>query len=214
MDIIESLQWRYAVKKFDPEKILTEDQINVLTESLRLTATSYGLQLMKFIVLKDKNLRAQLLDACYNQKQVEEASHLIVLCRNTNIHKEEIEAFIQNISETREIEKNTPGLQAYKKGMLSLLQWEDERAQNWMVNQIYIALGTLLTTCAVERIDACPMEGFIPSKIDKVLNLERQGLTSVLLCPVGYRSKVDKHSSYKKVRKSESDIILHWSGNQ
>ena len=83
-----------------------------------------------------------------------------------------------------------------------------------MVNQIYIALGTLLTTCAVEKIDACPMEGFIPSKVDEILGLSEQNLTSVLLCPVGYRSDVDKHASYKKVRKSEEEIILHWSDNQ
>jgi nitroreductase len=83
----------------------------------------------------------------------------------------------------------------------------EERLQ-WSKNQAYIALGNLMTVCAIEGIDACPMEGFVPEKCDNVLNLDEKGLKSVLLLPVGYRAEDDMFASFKKVRKSLEDTII------
>lgn len=210
MDIIEALQWRYAVKKFDNKSKLSDNQLNTILESLRLTATSYGLQLMRFVVVKNDEIRNQLLPAAYNQRQVVDASHLIVLCRNTAITIEEIENYVSNISITRSVALDDPNLKAFKKGMEQILNWDQQKVDQWMINQIYIALGTMLTACAVEKIDACPMEGFIPEKVDEVLNLKEQGLTSVLLCPIGFRSEEDVFANFKKVRKTNQDVITQY----
>lgn len=210
MDIIEALQWRYAVKKFDNKSKLSDNQLNTILESLRLTATSYGLQLMRFVVVKNDEIRNQLLPAAYNQRQVVDASHLIVLCRNTAITMEEIENYVSNISITRSVALDDPNLKAFKKGMEQILNWDQQKVDQWMINQIYIALGTMLTACAVEKIDACPMEGFIPEKVDEVLNLKEQGLTSVLLCPIGFRSEEDVFANFKKVRKTNQDVITQY----
>ena len=211
MEIIEALEWRYAVKKFDNTRKVPDEKLKVILEALRLTATSYGLQLMKFVVVEDPAARAKLVEAAYQQKQVQDASHLIILCRNNEVSEKDIEEYIQNISNTRAVETSSPGLEAFKKGMLNILEWPESRRENWMINQIYIALGTLLTTCAIEKIDACPMEGFIPHEVDEILALEKENLNAVLICPIGYRSPDDHHQSNKKVRKAEEDIILHWS---
>ena len=78
-------------------------------------------------------------------------------------------------------------------------------------NQAYLALGNLLTVCANEKIDSCPMEGFIPDKYDEVLKLRDKNLTSVLVLPVGYRSEDDVMNNQKKVRKNLDEIVLEIS---
>lgn len=209
MDVIEALQWRYAVKKFDDTKKLPAEKLDVILEALRLTATSYGLQLMKFVVVEDPEIRRKLVHAAYNQKQVEDASHLIVLCRNTDVTTKDINDYITNIANTRELDEASRGLEAFKNGMMNILNWSETRKEHWMTNQIYITLGNLLTTCAIEKVDACPMEGFIPEKVNEILDLDEHNLSAVLLCPVGYRSEDDHHRNNKKVRKSDKDIIHH-----
>lgn len=70
-------------------------------------------------------------------------------------------------------------------------------------------MGTMLTTCALERVDACPMEGFNPAKYDEVLNLEASGLKSVLVLPIGYRSTECQNQHLKKVRKSTEEFLYN-----
>ena len=78
---------------------------------------------------------------------------------------------------------------------------------SWGKNQAYLALGNLLTVCANEKIDSCPMEGFIPEKYDEVLNLQEKNLTSVLVLPVGFRAEDDIMNNQKKVRKNKVQIL-------
>lgn len=82
-----------------------------------------------------------------------------------------------------------------------------ERLQ-WSKNQAYIALGNLMTVCAIETIDACPMEGFNPAKYDEILELDKKGLKSVLLLPIGYRADDDIFSEFKKVRKPLEEAVI------
>jgi nitroreductase len=84
-----------------------------------------------------------------------------------------------------------------------------QEIHQWMDNQIYLALGMLLAECAHRRIDACPMEGFDAAKYDEVLELGKQGLRTVVLCPIGYRAADDKYASLKKIRFGKEEIIRH-----
>ncbi|MBP9601303.1 MAG: nitroreductase family protein, partial [Lutibacter sp.] len=86
-----------------------------------------------------------------------------------------------------------------------------EQKQASAVNQAYITLGNLLTVCAVEKIDACPMEGFIPTKIDELLNLKSLNLKSILLLPVGFRADDDIMSTLRKVRKPLEEVVIEIS---
>ncbi len=83
-----------------------------------------------------------------------------------------------------------------------------EAVKNWSAKQAYIALGTLLTACAIEKIDACPMEGFDSKKVDEILDLAALGLESVLMCPIGYRSSTDESANYKKVRFAKEEVVI------
>ena len=203
--LIESLKWRYACKEFDASKKISDKDFDTLIEGLILTASSYGAQPWQFVVVKNPGLREKLIEASYNQEQVRDASHLFVMCRPDTIDEAFVDDYIQNICDVRSQE--TTELAGLKKMLMFTASKDDATKASWAKNQIYIALGNLLTLCADLRIDSCPMEGFVPSKVDDILNLSELGLKSVVLCPVGYRSKTDKYQSLAKVRQEKSKLI-------
>jgi len=207
MDIIKQLQWRYATKKFDASKILTPAKLNTLKEAFNLTATSFGLQTLNLVIVKNKTLRESLLPYSYNQPQVVNASHLLVICIQENIEDSDVINYYNNIKTIR----NTPEsiLNPYREQLQGMMQKKTvEQRQSWSKNQAYIALGNLMTVCAIENIDACPMEGFIPEQYDQILKLGEKGLKSVLILPVGYRADDDMFSTLKKVRKSINQTVI------
>jgi nitroreductase/dihydropteridine reductase len=205
MNLVESLKWRYACKEFDATKKISSSDFELVLEGLVLTASSYGTQPWEFIVVENPNLREELIGASYNQAQVRDASHLIVLCRPSVIDEAFMDAYIQNICDVRD--QKPEELEGFKKMLMFVANRDDEAKANWAKNQIYIALGNLMSICADMKIDSCPMEGFVPSKVDKILGLEAMGLNSVLLCPIGYRAEVDKYSSLKKVRHPLKNVV-------
>ena len=207
MDIIEKLQWRYATKKFDSNKVLDKKKMDVLRKAFNLTATSFGLQTITLIIISDKEIRKQLVKYAYNQKQVLDASHLLVICIQDNITDEDIDRLFDN---TRTIRK-TPEhiLNPYRKNLKNMMQkMTIAERQQWSLNQAYIALGNLMTVCAVEEIDSCPMEGFSLKEYDRILDLKSKNLKSVLLLPVGYRADDDKFAEFKKVRKTVAESTI------
>lgn len=207
MSNIKALQWRYATKKFNPDKILSEEKINILKEAFNLTATSYGLQPLKMVVVRNKKLQEQLKSASWEQQQLNTASHVLVICIEKKIDKDFIEQYFKRVKHIRE----TPDeiLDPFKKSLVDSFESKaEEEVHSWAVNQAYLSLGTLLTVCATEEIDACPMEGFEPEKYDELLNLDSRNLKSVLALPVGYRAEDDMFSEFKKVRRPLGDIII------
>ena len=186
MSIIECLKWRYATKKFDPNKTLTDEKLHILKQAFNLTATSFGLQTISMLIIKNENLRNKLLKAAYNQRQIVDSSHLIVLCIKDHIKSEDIDALYDNLINLRQTPETIlePYRNDLKQRMKEMTQAEQ---QEWSINQLYITIGNLMTVCAVERIDSCPMEGFDRSEFDKILDLKQKGLKSILLLPVGPR---------------------------
>lgn len=204
---IQQLQWRYAVKKFNVNRNLPDTKIQLLKEAFNLTATSYGLQPIKLVVIKDKVLQETLVKASYNQKQVAQASHVLVFCIETQID----EAYISNYFDTVKRIRNTADdvLNPFKNFLIDDFSKKNiDEIKCWATNQAYLALGNLLTICALEEIDACPMEGFLPGEYHKILGLDSKNLEAVLVLPVGYRAEDDVFSNFAKVRKSLSDCII------
>ncbi len=207
MNSIENLQWRYAVKKFDENKSLSESQINTLKEAFNLTATSYGLQPIKMVVIKNKEIQQQLVEHSWNQQQVMQASHLLVICIPKTYTEKEVESYFNLVKNIR----NTPDeiLNPFKEMLTgTIANKTQEELSSWTKNQAYIALGNLMTVAANEKIDSCPMEGFIPEKYDKILGLDKYNLTSVLVLPVGFRAEDDYMKDLKKVRRKTEEVII------
>lgn len=206
--VLDALQWRYATKVFNAQKKIPQDIWSALEQSLVLTPSSYGLQPWKFLIITDPAIREALVPHSWNQRQVADASHLVVMTVKTTITEEDVDVFMHRIAEVR---GGTPdALLGYKKVILSdVIHGERSKyAGEWAARQAYIALGQFMAAAALLGIDTCPMEGFVPAEVDKVLGLPELGLRAVLMCPAGYRSLDDRYAELPKVRFKAEDLII------
>ncbi|MBO9729178.1 MAG: NAD(P)H-dependent oxidoreductase [Chitinophaga sp.] len=206
MDILSKLEWRYAVKKFDPAKQLSEAQLEKLIAATRLSASSYGLQPYKILIVENPAVREQLKSASNNQSQITDASHLIIFARYTDLNDSHVDDYTSNIATTRQIDpEQLAGFSGVMKGTVNRLGATGTAI--WSAKQAYLALGTLLIAAAVENVDACPMEGFDAAKYDEILGLKDKGLATVVLAAVGFRAADDVMQHAKKVRKPIKELV-------
>lgn len=204
--ITDALSWRYATKKFNPTKKISDADLDELLEVLRLSPSSYGLQPWTFIIVNDPDTRTKLRAHSWDQSQITDASHMIVLCAKTSLTEHDVDTYIGEIVRTRGATRED--LEPYRQMMLGPIKRLDAKAiTDWNKNQVYIALGQLLTAAAIKKIDACPMEGFDAGKYDDILGLSSQGLTAAVVCVVGYRAEDDTHASMAKVRFPKDKIV-------
>ena len=207
MNALESLNWRYATKKFDANRTLTDVQVDQLLEAGNLAASSYGLQPYKLLVIKNQELQDQLVDHSYNQRQVADASHVIVIAVRTDVNADYISAYSDRVEKTRNLDAGT--MDTSKNVMLGTIgKLSAEDLFRWSAKQTYIVLGTMMAAAAQMEIDTCPMEGFVPAKYDELLDLESKNLRSVLVLPVGYRAEDDVAQHQKKVRLPLDEIVV------
>lgn len=205
--ILKSLNWRYATQKFDSTKKISDEDWNVLAESLRLCPSSYGIQPWKFIVVRNPEILKQLTAASWNQSQVENCSHFIVFATPKRMNAEHIHKYIQKMAEVRRIEPLS--LQKFESSMhRDLVEKMDEKdSLSWMRRQAYIAMGFIMETAALLEIDTCAMEGISPAKYDEILGLKDKGLVTVAGLALGYRHKDCKYQNIKKVRFDINDVV-------
>ncbi|MBN9283827.1 MULTISPECIES: NAD(P)H-dependent oxidoreductase [unclassified Flavobacterium] len=207
-NLIDTLKWRYATKKFDAAKKISNEDLETIKEAIRLSASSYGLQPYKIFIVEDLELRAKIQPAAWGQSQIVDASHLVVFANITNFGTEQIDAFMDNIVATRNIPMES--IQGYGDFMKTTLTALSEEARNiWTSKQTYLALGNLLTAAASLKIDATPMEGFEPAKVNEILGLTEKGLNASLIATLGYRHEEDATQHYAKVRKSNEELFIN-----
>ena len=205
--LLESLQWRYATKVFDPTRKIPADVWQTLERALVLTPTYYGLQPYRFLVIQNPAKRAELLPHSWNQKQVVDASHLVVFTARTKVTDADVAKLIQRTSDVRKIPAES--LNFYRDLMLGDIVNgpRGKIAHEWTARQAYIALGNLMTCAAVLGVDACPMEGLNPAEYDRVLGLNYSGYATVMACALGYRAANDKYASLPKVRYETNELV-------
>lgn len=205
--LLEKLNWRYATKKMNPEKKVSEDKLNAILEAARLAPTSSGLQPFEIIVVKDPETRAKIREVAWDQAQVTEGSHLLVFAAWDNYTADRINAMFDLVNEERGFINE--GWEAYRQKLLTgYVPRDAEENYQHAARQAYIGLGIALTAAAFEEVDATPMEGFDPAKVDEILGLKERGLRSVTLMPIGYRdSEGDWLVNLKKVRRAKEDFV-------
>jgi nitroreductase len=204
---LENQNWRYATKKFDASKKITAEDLSTLKEAIRLSSSSYGLQPYKVIIVENPELRANIQPATWGQSQIVEASHLIIFANETNVDDLAIDEFIKNISQTRNMPiEALAGYGDFMKSKITTLTPEEKNI--WTAKQTYLALGNLLNVAAELKIDATPMEGFVPAQVNEILGLDKLGLNATLIATLGYRHDEDATQHYKKVRKSNEDLFI------
>ena len=206
MALLEQLNKRYATKKFDATAKISADNLSTLLEAIRLSASSFGLQAYKVVVVDNEAIRKQLRAVAWDQSQITDASHLLVFAVDHDFNESGVDEYLENIARTRNIEVSS--LSGYGEMMKGSLDRPREEIQNWLTRQAYIALGFGLVAAAELNIDACPMEGFDNNQFDEILGLKEKGLHAAVVLTIGYRSVEDGYQHMAKVRRSKEDFIL------
>ncbi len=209
MELIENLNWRYAVKRMTGAKV-PQEKLEKILEATRLSASSFGLQPYKIIVVQDEAVKKQLQAAAYNQPQVAEGSHLLIFAAYEDITPAHIDEYIHLQAKVKNI--SLESLAPFKNQITGSTGSRSAEANfNWAARQAYIALGTALIAAAEEKVDATPMEGFNPAAFDEILGLQVAGLKTVAMLVLGYRDVANDYLAHApKVRKEMKDLVLHF----
>lgn len=206
MNLLESLEWRYAAKAMNGQTI-PQEKVDRILEAIRLAPTSSGLQPIEVIVVTNQSLKQQIREAAHNQSMVSDCSHLLVFTAWDNYTEERINKMFDLTNEVRGF--TNEGWENYRKMLLN--SYPSRPAEDnfqHAAKQAYLALGIALVAAASEAVDSTPMEGFNPATVDSILGLKEKGLRSVLLMPLGYRDvEKDWLVNLKKVRRSKEDFI-------
>lgn len=207
MNIVEALEWRYASKKMNGNKVPSE-KVNAILEAIRLAPSSMGLQPYTVLVIEDEELKQKIKPIAYNQSQIVDSSHLLVFAAWDNITPEQIDTFIKHTAEVRSMPE--AGLADFKNTLLNIASGNtQEQNYNWAARQAYIAFGIGLVAAAAEQVDATPMEGFDNAALDELLHLKEKGLRSVTLLPLGYRdADNDWLAKLPKVRRERETLFI------
>jgi len=205
--LLDTLNWRYATKKMDPSKTVSEDKVEKILTAAQMAPTSSGLQPFEILVITNAELRAKISAAAWGQTQITDGSHLIVFAAWDNYTAERIDAVVDLHVNERGIPREM--LAGYYDNLKAnyLARTEEVNAAH-AAHQAYIAFGIALAQAAELEVDATPMEGFDPAQVDEILGLRAKGLRSVTLMPLGYRAtEGDWLASMKKVRKPLSELV-------
>ena len=207
--VLNQLRWRYATKQFDAQRRISAEDWSALEQSLVLTPSSFGLQPWKFIVVTDQATKDTLVPASWDQRQIADASHVIVFAIKKDLGAADVERYINRIAQTRNVTADS--LQGFKEVLLGFLAQPAEKfdVNAWATRQVYIALGNFLNTAALIGVDTCPMEGIDPARYDEILGLTDKGYKTVVVAAAGYRNASDKYATLPKVRYSADEVIAH-----
>jgi len=205
--LLQQLRWRYATKRFDPARRIPDADWYALEQALVLTPSSFGLQPWKFFIVDTPELKTKRVQVSWGQKQVEDASHTLVLAIKKKADAAFVDHYIQRTAEVRGVPPVT--LDKFRQVMVRFLERPNFDVDAWAKDQVYIALGNFMTAAAMLGIDTCPMEGIDPPKYDEILGLDKSGYGTCVACPAGYRHAEDKYASIAKVRFKHEDVIAH-----
>lgn len=205
--LINHLQWRYATKRMNGEKV-PQEKVEYILEAIRLSASSVGLQPYTVLVIENDEVRRQVQKVAYNQPQLVEGSHVIIFAAWNNITEAQVDVYMQHTAETRNVPVES--LDGFKSSIMgSIGTRTQEQKFEWAARQTYIALGTALLAAAEQGVDATPMEGFDPAALDELLNLKEKGLRSVSMMAIGYRNRQEDFlATAKKVRRKKEDLFI------
>ncbi len=206
-ELLAKLHWRYAVKKFDPTRKISSEDWLVLAESLRLSPSSFGLQPWKFVVVQSPELRKQLMEVSWRQKQVEDCSHYVVFLTLNQMTEEHVSRFVTLTAATQEVDETK--LEGFRKMLMTntVTPAKPFDHLSWTQKQSYIAMGFLMETAALLGVDTCPMEGLDPLAYDRILEIENSPWRTVATVALGYRSPEDRFQNSKKVRFTANEVI-------
>ena len=208
MNLLDTLRWRYATKKFDPNKKVDQKLVDQIVEAAWLAPTSSGLQPFKVIEITNQELKEKIVPVAMNQQQVADSSHLLVFAAWDNYTEDRIDHIYHYTAEGRR-----QSTDVYKPYISRLKNAYLKRAheENFVhtARQVYIAFGMAIAMAAELGVDSTPMEGFDNDALDELLSLRELGLRSVVILPLGYRDEAnDWLVKMKKIRHPKEEFLI------
>lgn len=206
MELLDKLNWRYATKAMNGQKI-PQEKIDNIIEAISLAPTSSGLQPFEVYVITNQEVKDKIKPIAWNQSVVSDCSHLLVFAAWDTYTEDRINKMFDLVNEVRGFKNE--GWENYRQMLLKEYPPRDPVVNfNHAAKQAYIVFSQAITAAAFEQVDATPMEGFDANALDEILNLKEKGLRSCVLLPLGYRdTENDWLVNLKKVRKSREDLI-------
>ncbi len=187
--VVEALNFRHACKKFDPAKKISKTHMDLIMTSAYLSPTSFGMEAWKFIVISSEDLKKKLRPFCWDQPQITEASHIIILMSKSALTIPPNEYITMNFKRRGLSDDITQAyIEKYKNHMKTEV-YPRMNAYAWASKQCYIALANIMTTAASEKIDSCPIEGFEKERVEKVLNIDTSLYEISVIVALGYRAQ-------------------------
>ena len=206
MELLNALEWRYASKKMNGQQV-PEEKVERILEAIRLAPSSMGLQPYNVLVIKDPEVKKQILPIAHNQQQIVDSSHLLVFAAWDKITPDHVDDYVNLTAATRNIPVSS--LEPFKDILVNIANRPQQENYEWAARQSYIAFATAIAAAAEERVDATPMEGFNNEALDELLGLKEKGLRSITLLPLGYRdTENDWLVKFPKVRRQKENLFI------
>jgi nitroreductase/dihydropteridine reductase len=208
MSLIEDLNWRHAVKAYDPAKKVSQEDLNKILEAARLAPTSSGLQPFRVVVVENQELKEKMVKGALNPEVMRDCSHVLVFAAWDSYSDEKIDKVYDYHTDVRDLPRGRFGSYTDKIKEIYGAQTPEEHFAH-TARQTYIALGLAMAQEAELKVDTTPAEGFSNEIVDEILNLKEFGLKSVSLLYIGYRdAENDWLSNMKKVRIPMEEFII------
>ena len=206
MELLDKLNWRYATKAMNGQKVPQEKVDNII-EAISLAPTSSGLQPFEVFVITNQKIKEEIKPIAWNQSVITDCSHLLVFAAWDTYTADRINKMFDLTNTVRGF--TNEGWENYRQMLLNTYpQKEAEVNFNHAAKQAYIAFSLAIAAAAFEEVDSTPIEGFDPIALDKILGLREKGLRSCVILTLGYRdSDKDWLVNLKKVRKSRIDLV-------
>lgn len=208
MSLLQDLQWRYATKKYDSSKKVSQEDVDKIVEAARLAPTSSGLQQFRVLVISNQELKEKMVAVANGQQIMADCSHILVFAAWDKYTAERIDTMFDKTTEERGLPQ---GRFSSYTDMLKNVYLNQTPEQNFVhtARQSYIGLGLAMAMAAELKVDSTPVEGFNNAQLDELLDLPSMGLKSVTMLPLGYRdAEGDWLVSMKKVRNTKADFAI------
>ena len=185
MSFLSNLNWRYATKKFDTTRKVSDADLAQILEAIRMAPSSFGLQPYHFYIVSNQSMKDKIQAVSWNQPQIGTCSHLIVFIARQDLMANNDEYFNLMSGGNPEARAQMKGFEDMLTGSITM---HEQARDEWATKQVYLAHGFALAACAELSIDSCAMEGFDPGAVGEILGLPATQKAVVML-PIGYRAE-------------------------
>ena len=173
MDTTEAIKKRRAVKHYDPNHRMTEEEKNQLLELAMCSPTAFNIQNWRFLVVDDAEQRQALYGVAWQQQQVLDASMVIVLCADLKSwQRDPARYWTKAPAEVQDF--MLPAIQEYYEGKEQTMRDEAMRSCG-------IAAQTLMLAATAMGYESCPMDGFDFAEVAKIINLPEDHVVTMFV---------------------------------